>query len=224
LKNYETNKLFYGTYIYKLTINNGLSVIFRYKNLSYSREVLDKLQHQYEHGQPLLYSRFYRQSPVKEHSFLDARKLYIFFCKTDDYTLRIEGSVLSIYSNSKEWIYGIKNSLNAANLLEFWEPNPDHITHLVPNTIIVPSSNGYGYKVTFGSGMGNTSGFANWAKNNLKQVKVGPVLMNNLERNNYVADMYFYARDENTLNLCQLMLTNIRRIDKLIVKSDLDKY
>ena len=73
------------------------------------------------------------------------------------------------------------------------------------------------------SNLSDNSGFANWAKNNTKQVKIGPVLMKSLETNGYVSDLYFYARDEKTLQLCSLMLSNIRRVDKLVVKSNLDK-
>ena len=47
--------------------------------------------------------------------------------------------------------------------------------------------------------------------------------MKSLETNGYVSDLYFYARDEKTLQLCSLMLSNIRRVDKLVVKSNLDK-
>ena len=39
----------------------------------------------------------------------------------------------------------------------------------------------------------------------------------------FVSDLYFYARDEKTLQLCSLMLSNVRRVDKLVVKSDIDK-
>ena len=73
-----TTKLFWGQYLYKLHINNGIGNIFRDKNLSYAREVLDTLQQQYESGKPLMLSSFSREIPVKELSFLDARKLYIF--------------------------------------------------------------------------------------------------------------------------------------------------
>ena len=223
LKKYETTKLFWGKYLYKLTVRNGIGTIFRDKNLSYAREVLDTLQQQYEEGEPLIVTRYFRETPVTEISFLDARKLYKFLSKTDDYTLRIEGSNTSVYSNNREWIHTLKSAINKENLRELWEPNPDHLSHLEPNTIIVESSNGYGFKVTLGSKIGDTSGFANWAKNNPKQVRVGPQLQHNLENNGYVSDMYFYARDEKTLNLCELMLTNIRRIDKLVVKPNIDK-
>ena len=223
LKKCETTKLFWSKYLYKLCVRNGIGSIFRDKNLSYAREVLDTLQQQYEEGDPLIFSRYQREVPVKELSFLDARKLYNFLSKTDDYTLRIEGSSVCIYSNNREWIHTLKSAFNKVNVLEIWEPNPDHVSHLEPNTIIVDNNNGYGFKVTLGPGIGDTSGFANWAKNNPKQVRVGPQLQHNLEHNSYVADMYFYARDEKILRLCELMLSNIRRIDKLVVKSDLDK-
>ena len=223
LKKYETTKLFWGKYLYKLTGRNGIGTIFRDKNLSYAREVLDTLQQQYEEGEPLIVTRYFRETPVTEISFLDARKLYKFLSKTDDYTLRIEGSSTSVYSNNREWIHTLKSAMNKNNLLEIWEPNPDHLTHLEPNTIIVDKSNGYNFKVTLGPKVGDTSGFANWAKHNPNQVRVGPQLQHNLEHNSYVSDMYFYARDEKTLNLCELMLSNIRRIDKLVVKSNIDK-
>ena len=223
LKKCETTKLFWGKYLYKLCISNGIGSIFRDKNLSYAREILDKLQQQYEEGDPLIVTRHFRETPVKELSFLDARKIYKFLSKNDDYTLRIEGTTICIYSNNREWIHTLKSAVNKVNLLEIWEPNPDHLSHLEPNTIIVENSNGYNYKVTLGNKVGDTSGFANWAKHNPKQVKVGPQLQHNLENNSYVSDMYFYAKDSKILNLCELMLSNIRRIDKLVVKSDLDK-
>ena len=223
LKKLETTKLFWDKYLYKLCINNGIGHIFRDKNLSYAREVLDKLQQQYESGNALIIESHYRQIPVKELSFLDARKLYKFLSKTDDYMLRIESSTVCIYSNNKEWLHTLKSAVNKENLLEIWEPNPDHLSHLNENTIIVDKSNGYDYKVTFGPKIADTAGFANWAKSNEKQVRVGPTLMGNLERSGYVSDLYFYARDEKTLRLCELMLANIRRIDKLVVKSNLDK-
>ena len=223
LKKLETTKLFWGKYLYKLCINNGIGSIFRDKNLSHAREVLDTLQQQYESGKPLLLSSFSRETPVKELSFLDARKLYKFISRTDDWTLRIEGTTTCIYTNNREWLHTLKSAINKNNLLEIWEPNPEHLPHLNANTIIVDKSNGYNYKVTLGPKQSDTQGFANWAKSNPNQVRVGPTLMHNLEDSGYCADLYFYARDDKTVQLCSLMLSNIRRVDKLVVKSNLDK-
>lgn len=223
MKKLETTKLFWGKYLYKLCINNGIGSIFRDKNLSHAREVLDTLQQQYESGKPLLLSSFSRETPVKELSFLDARKLYKFISRTDDWTLRIEGTTTCIYTNNREWLHTLKSAINKNNLLEIWEPNPEHLPHLNANTIIVDKSNGYNYKVTLGPKQSDTQGFANWAKSNPNQVRVGPTLMHNLEDSGYCADLYFYARDDKTVQLCSLMLSNIRRVDKLVVKSNLDK-
>ena len=78
MKKLETTKLFWGKYLYKLAINNSIGSIFRDKNLSHAREVLDTLQQQYESGQPLVLKSFARVLSVSELSFLDARKLYKF--------------------------------------------------------------------------------------------------------------------------------------------------
>jgi hypothetical protein len=41
--------------------------------------------------------------------------------------------------------------------------------------------------------------------------------------NGYVDGMYFYARDDKTIQLCNLMLNNIRRIDRIVSKRNIDK-
>ena len=181
------------------------------------------MQRSYEEGGPIKFERYMRIDHVTESHFLDARRLYKFLSKTDDYTLRIEGSTTSVYSNNREWLHTVKSAMQKDNLLEFWEPDPTYIDLLDSNTIIVDHDNGYKFKVTFGPAISDTRGFANWAKNNPTQVRVGAQLMHNLENDGYVCDMYFYAKNEKIINLCSLMLSNIRRIDKLVVKADLDK-
>jgi hypothetical protein len=223
LKKCRTTKLFWDKYLYKFVLSNSVGSIFRSKNLSYARKVLDNLQSQYESGDQLKIERFRRYDIIKESHFLDARKLYKFLSKYNDYTLRIERSVTSIYSNNREWLHTVKSALHKENLLEFWEPNIEDIKTLAQNIIIVENNNGYEYKVTLGSGTAPTSGFSNFAKTNPNLIRVGPVLMEELEHNGYVNNMYFYARDDRTLQLCNLMLDNIRRVDKLVTKPNLDK-
>lgn len=204
-------------------MTNSIGRIFRDKNLSYAREVLDSLQLQYEQGEPLRLSFWLREQPVTEQSFLDARKLYKFLCKIDDYTLRIQANRISVYSNNREWLYTLKSAINKNYINEIWEPNPKSIKHLNENSIIVDKDNGFEYKVTLGPGLYDTFGFASWANNNQEKVKIGPVLLNALRENQWVSDMYFYARDEKILHLCTLMLSNIRRVDKLVIKANIDK-
>ena len=48
LNKFETTKLFYDEYPYKLVVVNALSHIFRDKNLSRAKEDLSKLQQQFD--------------------------------------------------------------------------------------------------------------------------------------------------------------------------------
>lgn len=226
MKKFETTKLYWDKYLYKLVIYNRIGTIFRDKNLSHARQVLDTMQQLHESGESIKLERHRRVDYIQESHFLDAHKLYKFFSNSkDDYTLRIEGNTTCIYSNDKSWLNSVNFALHYENVLEFWGPNPEHIDILKDvNTIIVDKETPYLYKVSLGRGRMSTTGFANWADKNPKQVKIGPVLKEELLINGYVNGMYFYARDEKTIQLCTLMLDNIRRIDKLVVKTNIDKY
>lgn len=223
MKKHETTKLFWGQYLYKLCIQNRIGTVFRGKNLSHANQILGSIQQAYEAGEPLKIERWRRQDPVKESHFLDAKVIHQFLSKNNDYMLRVESNKTCIYSNNRDWIFSLKSSLHQENLVEFWEPDPDYIQNLETNIILVDKPSPYQYKVTLGTGNSTTYGFANWSKKNPKQVKVGPVLLEQLEKDGYVNGMYFYARDERTLQLCSLMLNCIRRIDKIITKQSLDK-
>jgi hypothetical protein len=216
LQKFETTKLFYGEYLYKLTIKNQLSTEFREKNLPNARRVLDNMQQLFEDNQPLQISRGLRVSPLSKEHFSEATKLYTHFSKAQNYKLRVEQQYMNVYSNDISWlntiIYDIGDSVN---LISLHEPNPNYT--LTPDTILVDKSNGYQYKVTLGNDRGDET-FGLWASNNPNLIKIGPKLQQELFDNGYVSGMYFYARDDRTLQLCNLMLTNIRRIDKLVVK------
>lgn len=222
MKKYETNKLFWDEYPYKLVIRNRIAPIFRNRNLSYARQILDNLQSNYIEGTPLFLVRGNRKDHVEEEQFFDAKKLLHFFTKNENYRLRIEYNTITIYSADCDWLKQISHSLTRAYLLEFWEPSSLSLKYLSKNTIILDEDIGFNYKVTLGNKKGS-NGFATFAKSNPHLVRVGPVLLRELENNGYVSGMYFYARDEKVIQLCYLMLGNIRRIDKIIYKQDIDK-
>lgn len=223
MRKHETTKLFWGQYLYKLAIKNSLGTSFRNKNLYYANEVLESLQKTYTEGFPLKLERYKRTDWISESHFLDAKQLYQHLSRNNDYMLRIERSTVCIYSNNKSWLDSLENSLHKENIAEVWEPNLNHVNNLESNTILIQKPIPYDFRVTLRGGSNQTQSFANWAKTNPKQVKVGSKLLEQLEKNGFVDGMYFYARDDKTLQLCNLMLTNIRRVDKLIVKQNIDK-
>lgn len=220
MNTHETNKLFYGQYLYKIQLRNSLASYFREKNLPLARQALDTLRRLDENDEPLLLGKGLRLYQVSDRDYNDAKKLYALFSNFEDYKLRVEQMTLNVYGNNRLWILNVAASISKANIIEFWEPNTNYLSLLQKDTILISEDNGYQYKVTFGNNKGE-SNFARWAIANPKQVKIGPVCMRELQANGYVSGMYFYARDEKTLQLCSLMTTNIRRIDKLIVKADI---
>lgn len=222
MKKCETHKLFWDEYPYKLVIRNRLAPIFRNKNLSYARQVLDSIQSNYVEGKPLYLMRGTRKDSILEDQFFDAKKLLHFFSKQTNYRLRVEYNSINVYSLDHDWLTQISRAVSPQYALEFWEPSSSILKYLEKNVIILDEELGYNYRITLGNRKGN-DGFANFAKTNPHLVRVGPVLMREMERNGYVSGMYFYARDDKTIQLCQLMLDNIRRIDKIIYKQDIDK-
>ena len=223
MKKFETHKLFWDEYLYKLVVHNRLATIFRNKNLSHAGQVLGTIREQYENGEPLLLFKSRRQDYVKESQYLDAEKLFHFFSSADNYKLRVESSTINLYSNDYKLLELVSLSLTPGNVTEFWEPQAASIEHLLEKTIILEEKINYQFRITLGNKRGNT-GFAQFAKTNPHLIRIGPVLLKGMETAGWVSGMYFYARDERVIQLCHLMLDNIRRIDKVIYKQDIDKY
>ena len=217
---FESNKLYYNVYFYRLEINNTLATTFRDKNLPNARKTLDSLQHCYDNKLELLYGWGLRKSPVSTIDFVDAKKLYNLFSNFKDFKLRVEKNSLNIYANDNSWLEKIKNSVNPSSVYAFYKPAANTLSFLDANTIIVDKDNGYKYKVTLSNKKGIPS-FAKWAKNNPNLIKIGPRLEEYMLNEDYVYGMYFYARDDKVLHLCNLMLGELGRIDKLLVKSSI---
>lgn len=222
MKKFETHKLFWDEYLYKLVVHNRLATIFRNKNLSHAGQVLGTIREQHENGEPLLLFKSRRQDYVKESQYLDAEKLFQFFSSANNYKLRVESSTINLYSNDIKWLNTVRDSLTSGNVTEFWEPNSSSVEHLLAKTIILQEKINFQFRITLGSKRGN-QGFSQFAKKNPHLVRVGPVLLKGMETEGWVNGMYFYARDERIIQLCHLMLDNIRRIDKVIYKQDIDK-
>ena len=223
MKKFETHKLFYNEYAYRLKIRNGLATCFREKNLSFVRQVLDRLQSQYENNEPLEWRYGIRSRPVSETSFKDAKRLLKIFSNMEEYKLRVERNHINVYANDRKWLDTVIQSVYTNNAIEsIHEPSNDIADILDSNVIIVKNDNGFKYRVTLGNKPGSPE-FAAWAANNPKLVKLGPVLRDECENSGWVSGCYFYVRDEKTLQLINLIINNIRRIDKLVVKSNIDK-
>lgn len=213
----ETVKLFYDEYPYKLVVRNGLSHIFRDKNLPVAKQEIDKLQDLLVKGKPLVRNTFLRTEPVELQTFLEAQKLYIEFIQANDYKLRIQNPLMQIYSHNYKWLLSIANKIK--NCIEIWEPNPN--VQLEPNIILIDKPTQFRYKVTLGLGV--DPGLANWITNNPDKAKAGETCLKEIANKGYTKDFYIYVRDEKILQILNLFVSNMPRVDKLVYATKTDK-
>lgn len=208
--------------MYKLSLYNSMAVVFRNKNLSNARRDIDALQQDFKQGLPLHLKRVLRFRYIPYECFLDAKKILTYLQKNDECLIRVEGSSLSVFSNNLEWISALKNAVTPVRVLELWEPDPSIVSLLEPKVIVVNGPVEYKYKVTLGP-KGDPS-FAKWAEQNPHHIKIGDVAKKELAEDGWVNGYYFYAKNDKSLQICTLMIgNNIRRVDTLVSKHDLDK-
>ena len=223
---YETTKLFYDRYIYKLGIYNPVAFIFRNKNLSKARKVIDELQFNIDNDEKLQYKTdpsALRHIEVHVDDIHDLKYLLSQFQHNTDYTVRCEGHKMGIFSNNDEWLKQISKRLNC--VCDFYEPDEKTIDILVnnKNILIKKPPFKYQYKATLGDKIID-SNFYNWAKANADKVRVSPGLLRTIYNKGYTKGRYLYLRDAKVLTLAHLFLSgNITRIDTIVLKDDVDK-
>ena len=217
MKRFDTVKLFYDEYPYKLVVRNSLSHIFRDKNLPNAKQEIDILQDFLVKGQPLTRTTYLRSETVELQTFLEAQKLYIEFNQFTDYKLRIENPLMQIYSHNYEWLVNITRRVK--NCIELWEPNSK--VQLEPNVILTDKPSIFEYKVTLGLEV--DPGLATWITANPDKAKAGATCLKEIANKGYTRDFYIYIRDEKILQLLNLFVSNIARVDKLVYIAKTDK-
>lgn len=207
--------------MYKVGFYNPLCTIFRNKNFAYAKKELDILHEDYKAGHKLTLGHYARRKVVKEEHFLESTKLYNFLTSLDDFMIRIEFGHVSFYTNDEDDFNFACSLINKERIEVTYIPDPNIV--LDANTIVIEGMTDYEYKCTLGNANCDSKPFAKWAEKNPKQVKVGYKCLEYLHENGYVKDMYFYAKNDKTLQIVSLLYPNIRKIDKIINKADIDK-
>lgn len=231
LKTFETRKMFYSEYLYKLVFRNELNNIFRSdfkkkEKLNFARIELDTLTEQKRNGSPMYKKQWRTVKPVSENDYYDAVELYSRLKDREDYKLRIDPNCcVTLFSNDKEFLLDFANKLKTPNI-EFWEPNQLHLNLLKSATkiVIVDYPPKLSLKVWFNSKRIN-DGFAQWLEANPDKCKIGKVAFESLQSYGYLNGLYIYLRDEKVLNLITIIAgASIRNVEKLVYKEDIDKY
>ena len=157
-----------------------------------------------------------RHAARRDHHFQIAQTLLTEFTnQRNDYTIRVERPVLSIYTNSASWFDLLVNKIT--DIDEVWLPSEKSKKLLEENIILVEEEPVYQYKVSVGSQV--SSSMYEWFTTNPDKVKAGPKFLETIKNKGYTAGFYFYCRDEKVLRLVELVLGGeIKRVDKFIVK------
>lgn len=216
LKKFKNNKLYYDKYLYKLGVLNSLAPLFRNKNFSFTRSVLDQIQNNFEEEGKLFYKLGLNGRTTNHADFNEAKILINEFQKNSNFTLRIESFRCYVYSNDRAWILHLSQRLTCD---ELWEPV---YAELERNTIVSDIQRPYQYKITLGAR--TNSELAGWAKNNKNKVWIGSRLLKYIEDGGYTQNMYFYVRDERILELMYIIAgDSIVRVDKIVYNKNIDK-
>ena len=231
MKQFESSKLFYSEYLYKLVFRNELNVIFRSElqkkeKLSYARNQLDTLTEQYRNNLPLYKKQWRAEILININDYFDAMSTYSILKKSNEYKLRIDPySTITLFSNNKDFLLDLGSRLKT-DTLEFWEPDPNHIEILKSKTKIqiVDKIPKLPIKVWFNSTRINQD-FGNWIRANNDKCRIGTIALDSLESYGYMNGLYIYLRDEKVLNLVTLLAgASIRSVEKLVYRGDIDKY
>jgi len=231
MKLFETKKLHYNKFLYKLAIPSQVAGYFRTEfqrdgSLSYARKKIDVLANVYDNKKSLIEvpwgggGRFYEKIPV-DH-YYDAIDIYRHLKnKSDEYVIRCESWSLIVYSNNRKLLISLANKLRSRHM-EFWEPDPENIDTLLTgdNIILVNKPPKYEYKVVLGKKKGLPS-LASWIDANPKLAKIGDVAKEECYNKGWVKGYYFFVRDKKTLLVAQMLVgDNITKIYKLVNKEE----
>ena len=209
MKKFETKKLFYDTYLYKVQIGTCLAARFRTalspnKKLGQIKEVLRLA----DKGETV---SIFVSSYQKKH------------------LSKYDNNLLSVYTNDYkliEQMSKIDPELLDTTYIELWQPQLDKINLLLSNKNIILSNDEiipYPYKITFGSKKQTTSHLLKWIKNHKDKVKIGNIFLKMLDSNStaWIKGYYIYVSDEKLVLLLQMLIgNNIQRIDKLVSTAD----
>ena len=231
LKHFETSKLFYSEYLYKLVFRNELNHIFRSdlqkkEKLSYTRSQLDFLTEQHRNNLPLYKKAWRTEILVSTDDYFDAMNLYATLKNSDEYKIRIDPwSTVTLFSNNKSFLLTLANKLKTSSV-EFWQPDASTIDVLKSNAKIqiVDTVPKLPVKVWFNNKKINAD-FANWLRANDDKCKIGKIALESLEKYGCMNGLYIYLRDEKILNLVTLLAgSSIRSVEKLVYRGKIDKY
>jgi hypothetical protein len=218
LRTYETVKLHYGKYLYKLKIYNQLASIFRTEfqrdgKLAYAKNQLQDYNSRMFNGQILRKGKW-TTTIISNDDLQDANHIFTCLRYSKSYLIRCEHNSLMIYSNNLNFLSKIANGLKGDNV-ELWKPLKDNEQLLKnnKNILIVDKPVEYKYKITFGRYKAKPE-LGSWLTINTDKSRAGNTFIKNCIESGYINGQYIFVRDDKVLFLVHMLVgNNITKIE-----------
>lgn len=202
-----TNKLFKGTYQYKIVLVCAGAGVFRSGDMTAAAESLSKIDLS-KVGSYHKYSNNIRTQDDLDYAFALQKKI----SKMVAYEIRVENPWITLYTNNNKDISDLAK-INETHVKYICKPPTN--TTLIEDTIILPKV-GFEFKVTVGKTTQNYTAFVEWAKTNNK-VKLTKGCTRDLTRDRSWGGTYFYITGDNMLLMAKMHLGgSINKIERII--------
>lgn len=220
LKRYDSKKLFYNKYCYKLTLINELSPIFRNKKFEYTKRILDDLTAKAESQIPLEYGVAFTKRVRTDH-YHDAVVIYNYLTKSNlNYTLRVEGFSMNIFANDLDWLEALTTKVDCK---EIHAPSTLKIENFLtynPHTEIVKGPVEFEYKVYLSKTA--DKGVVTFLKNNKDNVKAGDTVFRCIEKGYNLDNLYIRVKNKRWLELCNIAIgSGFSKIIRLVAEDEI---
>lgn len=219
LKTLKTSKLFFDKYANRVVINVALATLFRDRNLDNVKSTLDQYIKLLD-SSPTGYIEFNSRWSRRRYSHSDifqAYRIYDELVKAQDFSVRVEGVYLGIYSNDDDLIEYFAN-LNPEKTDTLSMPVSRESKEFLlsqTNTIIVKKKT-HEYKLKLNPLHDGAPAFMEWAS------KLQGVKIFKNERVYQWTRGVMYVPNDKTLTLCKLYLGDkIARIDRLALSDEI---
>jgi len=229
-KHVKSRKLHYGKYLYKATFFNILCYAFSsYRNsskdrLSFARSVIERLEEQQASHREMSVEVWRAQKLVSTSEFTEGSNILSLLESHDDWRVRVEmNRYMTIYTSDETLIDGLAQGCGAR---EIHKPEEGIENFLLLNidTAVVNKPPEYDYRVYLKGNRVDPS-FANWLEANADKSRIGKQSLNNIKHGWISSGNYFYIKNDKVLTMVRMIIGhNIRRVEKMIYKGDIDKY
>jgi hypothetical protein len=204
-----TNRLFNGTYQYKVVLVCAAASAFRPKDFPSVLKNLQKINIDPKRDSYISWKgTFVRNQEDLDYAF----KLYNILTTLSNINVRVENPWVSVYTNSKDNVDAIIN-IDQSKVKYACIP-PSNST-LEKGTIVM-SKIKFDYRVTLGKTTQEHSAFIQWAESNPK-VKLTKSCKKELLRSNSWGGTFFYITGDNNLLLAKMHLGgSINKVERII--------